>query len=38
MKLLIMQISPTSDHLISLRSKYSPQQSILKHPQSVLLP
>jgi hypothetical protein len=35
MKLLIMQLSPTSCHFISLRSKYSP---VLKHPQSMSLP
>jgi hypothetical protein len=38
MKLLIMQFSPTSCHFISLRSKYSPQHPVLKHPQSILLP
>jgi hypothetical protein len=32
MKLLIMQFSPTSWHFISLRSKYSPQLPVLKHP------
>jgi hypothetical protein len=36
MRLLIMQFSPTSCHLISLRSKY-PQHPVLK-PQSMLLP
>jgi hypothetical protein len=36
MKLLIMQFSPTSYHFIPLRSKYSPQQPVLKYPQSVL--
>jgi hypothetical protein len=30
-KLLIMQFSPTSRHF-SLRSKYSPQHPVLKHP------
>jgi hypothetical protein len=35
MKLLIMQFSPTSRHSISLQSKYSPQQPVLKHPQSM---
>jgi hypothetical protein len=30
MKLLIMQFSPTSCYLISLRSKYSPQHPVLK--------
>jgi hypothetical protein len=38
MKLLIMQFSPTSYHFISLRSKYSPQHPVLKHPQSMSLP
>jgi hypothetical protein len=38
MKLLIMQFSPTSGHIISLRSKYSPQHPVLKHPQSMILP
>jgi hypothetical protein len=36
MKLPIMQFSPTSCHFISLRSKYSPQHHILKHPQSMI--
>jgi hypothetical protein len=31
MKLLVMQFSPTSRHLIPLRSKYSSQRLILKH-------
>jgi hypothetical protein len=35
MKLLIMQFSSTSCHFISLRSKYSPQQPVLKHPHSL---
>jgi hypothetical protein len=30
MKLPIMQFCPTSHHLISLRSKYSPQHPVLK--------
>jgi hypothetical protein len=34
MKLLIMQFSSTSDHFISLRSKYF----LLKRPQSMFLP
>jgi hypothetical protein len=38
MKLLIVQFSLISRHLISLRSKYSPQHTVLKHPQSVFLP
>jgi hypothetical protein len=37
-KLLIMQFSPISRHFISLRTKYSPQHPVLKHPQSMLLP
>jgi hypothetical protein len=32
MKLLIMQLSPTSYHFIPLRSKYFPQHPVLKHP------
>jgi hypothetical protein len=36
MKLLIIQFSPVSRHFISLRSKYSPQHPILKHPQSMI--
>jgi hypothetical protein len=32
MKLLIMQFSPTSCNFIPLRSKYSPQHPVLKHP------
>jgi hypothetical protein len=35
MKLLIMQVSPTSCHFISLWPKYSPQHPVLKHPQSI---
>jgi hypothetical protein len=31
-----MQFSPTSCHFIPLRSKYSPQHPVLKHPQSVV--
>jgi hypothetical protein len=34
MKLLIMQFYSPSHHFISLRSKYSPQHPVLKHPQS----
>jgi hypothetical protein len=33
-KLLIMQFSQTSRHLISYLSKYSPQHPVLTHPQS----
>jgi hypothetical protein len=38
MKLLIMQFSLTSLHFISLRSKYSSQHPVLKHPQSMFFP
>jgi hypothetical protein len=31
MKLPIVQLSPFSDYFIPLRSKYSPQQPVLKH-------
>jgi hypothetical protein len=34
MKLLIMHFSPTTCHFIPLRSKYSPQHPVLKHPQN----
>jgi hypothetical protein len=37
-KLLIMQSSPASCHLLPPRSWYSPQQPVLKHPQSTFLP
>jgi hypothetical protein len=30
-----MQFSPISLHFISLRTKYSPQHPVLKHPQYV---
>jgi hypothetical protein len=30
-----MNFSPISRHFISLRSKYSPQHPVLKHPQSM---
>jgi hypothetical protein len=33
-----MQFFPFSRHLIPLRSKYSPQHPVLKHPQSMFLP
>ena len=36
-KLLIMQFSPLPCYLVPLRSKYSPQRSILKHPQPTFL-
>jgi hypothetical protein len=38
MKLLIMQFHPISRHFISLRSKYSPQHPVLKHPQVFVPP
>jgi hypothetical protein len=38
MKLLIMQIPPTSYHYISLQFKYSSQYPVLKHPKSMLFP
>jgi hypothetical protein len=37
MKLLVMQFPPISCHFISLRSKYSSQHPVLKHPQSVVV-
>jgi hypothetical protein len=37
MKLVIKQFSPASYHFIPLRSKYSPQHPVLKHPHSVFL-
>jgi hypothetical protein len=33
-----VQLSPFPCYFIPLRSKYSPQHPVLKHPQSVLLP
>jgi hypothetical protein len=33
-----MKPFPISRHFISLRSKYSPQRPVLKHPQSMHLP
>jgi hypothetical protein len=36
MKLLIVQLPPFSCYFIPLRSKYSPEISVLKHPQSVI--
>jgi hypothetical protein len=33
-----MQLCPISRHFTSLRFKYSPQHSVLKHPQSMFLP
>jgi hypothetical protein len=38
MKILIMQISPSGYYFIPLHSKYSPQHTILKHPQPMFLP
>jgi hypothetical protein len=38
MKFLIMQSSPVSRHFLPLRSIYSPQHPVLKHPQPMLLP
>jgi hypothetical protein len=37
-KLLIMQCSPLSSHLIPLRLKYLPQHPILKYPVPMFLP
>jgi hypothetical protein len=36
MKFLNVQLPPFSRHLIPLRSKYSSQNPVLKHPQSIL--
>jgi hypothetical protein len=33
-----VQLPPFSRHLIPLRSKYSSQNPVLKHPQSMLFP
>jgi hypothetical protein len=38
MKLLTVQLPPFSRHLIPLRSKYSSQNPVLKHPQFMLFP
>jgi hypothetical protein len=38
MNLLVMQLSSATHHLISLRSKYSPQYPVFKHPQSMFNP
>jgi hypothetical protein len=35
MKLMIMRCSPVTCHLLSLTSKYSPEHSVLKCPQSI---
>jgi hypothetical protein len=37
-KPLVMQFSPPSRRLKSLRSKYPPQHPVLKHPQCTFLP
>ena len=37
-KLLIVQFSPLPCYLVPLRSKYSPQHPVLKHPQPTFLP
>jgi len=37
MKLLIMQSPPAYHHFLPLRSRYSPQHAVLKHPQSTFL-
>jgi hypothetical protein len=33
-----MQCSPASSHFLPFRSKYSPQHSFVKHPQSMFFP
>jgi hypothetical protein len=38
MQLFIMKFSQPSRHLIPLRSKYSPQHHVLRHPRSMFLP
>jgi len=38
MKLLIILFSPFSCYFLPLRSKYSPQHPVLKHPQSIFSP
>jgi hypothetical protein len=38
MKFLIVQSSPSSCHFLPLRSKYSLQRPVLKHPQSMFIP
>jgi hypothetical protein len=38
MKLPTVQLSPFSRYFLPLRSKYSPQHPVLKHPQSMLFP
>jgi len=34
----MMQSSPVSHHFLPLKSKYSPQHPVLKHPQSIFFP
>jgi len=36
-KLLIVRSSPASLHFLRIRSKFSPQHLVIKHPQSVFL-
>jgi hypothetical protein len=38
MKILIMQSSPASCNFPLLRSTYSPQQPVFKHPQFMFFP
>jgi hypothetical protein len=38
MKLSFLQLSPLSRYFIPLRSKYSPQRPVLKHPQFMIFP
>jgi hypothetical protein len=33
-----VQLSPFARYFIPLRSKYSPQHPVLKHPQAMLFP
>jgi len=35
---LVMQFSPESCYYLSLRSKYSPQHTVFKYPQSMFSP
>jgi hypothetical protein len=35
---LLMQFSPASCHFVPLRSEYSPQNPVLRHPQRMVLP
>jgi hypothetical protein len=36
--IISVHFTPASCHSIPLRSKYPPQHSVLKHPQSMFLP